>query len=162
RLLLIASVNSRAGRHVLARRNPLVIGLELHFEHVIENPEITVAPAHHGARHDVLHLLRDHTHIRLVAAFVGEAVEAEAIRRAPKPPVVVLERDTGSPPPAAAAATAEASATAAAHSHAAASNARPGAAPDARAARRLHTARTCAVRRSVCRGVSLSRTVCRG
>src|SRR5262249_40663069 len=109
----------------------------------------------------VLHLLRHHTHIRLVAAVVGEAVEAEAIIEVPKQHDVMLERDVGPPATAAPAATAEASATATAHSHAAASNARACAATDVQAARRPHTVSRCAVRRTVCRSVSLGRPVCR-
>ena len=85
-------------------------GLELHPNHVAEDLEITVAPAHHGAWQDALHLLCHHTHVGLVAAVIGEAVEAEAIGEAPKQHDVMLERNVGSPATAAPPTTAEASA----------------------------------------------------
>src|SRR5437762_9358331 len=61
-----------------ARRDPLVVGLELQAELVVEDPQIAVAAAQYRRGHDCLDFLRHHANISLVATVVAEAVEAEA------------------------------------------------------------------------------------
>src|SRR5262249_52847894 len=99
-------------------------------------------------RHYRLHLLGDHADIGLVAAVVGEAIEAKAVVEVAEQHDVVLEGDVRAATAAAASAApaaTEAAATAAAHARAAATthtrataaDARAGAAEARRSARRL-------------------------
>jgi hypothetical protein len=55
------------------------VGLEFHAELVVENAEIAIAAAHDRIRPHPLHVLRHHADIGDVAAFVGEAIEADAV-----------------------------------------------------------------------------------
>src|SRR5689334_409466 len=102
----------QASRHVRACRTPMVVGLEFYSDPLIEDPEIAVAPAHHGGGCDVLHLLRHNADIGRVAPVIGEAVEADAVVEVPKQHDVMLERDVGSPTAAAASATTASATTA--------------------------------------------------
>src|SRR5262249_54083071 len=123
------------------RGDPPVVALKCHAKPVIVDPQIAVATAHDRLRHDLLHLLRHHSHIGLVTAVVGEAIEAQAVVEASEQGDVVFEPDVG--PPSAtsstsasgAAATSEAS-TARAGAACKASGSRAGAATKARAAAR--------------------------
>src|SRR5713101_8419177 len=90
-------LNWCAGWDMSARRGPLVVGLELHAELVVEDPQIPVAAAQYRRGHDCLDFLRHHADIGLVAAVVGEAVEAKAVIEVAEKGDVVLERDVGSP-----------------------------------------------------------------
>src|SRR5947209_15460621 len=96
-------LNWCAGRDMSARRGPLVVGLELQAELVVEDPQIAVAAAQYRRGHDCLDFLRHHADIGLVAAVVAEAVEAEAVIEVAEKRDVVLEHDVGSPALAAAA-----------------------------------------------------------
>src|SRR5262245_35949732 len=127
------------GRNPCARRQPLLVGLELDAEPVIEDPQVAVAAAHDRFRHDALHLLRHHADIGLVAAVVAEAIEAEAVVETAEQRDVVLERNirpsstTATTAPAAATTTAEPAATAAAETAATAAAAEAAAAARAAA-----------------------------
>src|SRR6266849_5132268 len=81
-----------------ARRDPLVVGLELQAELVVEDAQIAIAAAHHRRGHDCLDFLRHDADIDLVAVIVAEAVEAEAVVEVAKEGDVVLECHVGSPP----------------------------------------------------------------
>src|SRR5206468_9527100 len=87
---------------------PILVAEELDPEPVVANPEITIAAAHHRARHDRLHLLRHDPDIGLVAAEIAEAVIAEAVVQMSEQDDVVLQRHIGAP-----AATSAATSTAA-------------------------------------------------
>src|SRR5262245_6165645 len=115
------SVGDRGdGRDACARRDPLLVGLELHPKPLVEDPQVAIATAHDRVWHDGLHLLRHEADIGLVAAVVTEAIEAEAVVEPAEQRDVVLERYVGAPAatatpaPAAAATTPEAAAAAAA------------------------------------------------
>src|ERR1700747_3596058 len=86
-----------ARRHVRAFGDPRIISLEAQAELVVEHAQIAIAAAHHGVRHDRLHLLRDHADITRVAADVAEAIEAEPVGEMAEQHDVVLERDVGAP-----------------------------------------------------------------
>src|SRR5437588_11335513 len=86
----------RASRDLRARSEPLIVGLELQAELVIENPQRAVAAAHDRIGHHSLHFLRHHADIGLVAAIVAEAIEAEAVIEMTKERDVVLEHHVGS------------------------------------------------------------------
>src|SRR5712671_642733 len=90
-------LNWCAGWDMSARRGPLVVGLELHAELVVEDPQIPVAAAQYRRGHDCLDFLRHHADIGLVAAVVGEAVEAEAVIEVAEKRYVVLKHHVGSP-----------------------------------------------------------------
>jgi hypothetical protein len=108
----------KCDRHARTRCDPSVVGLKLQTEPVIEDPQISVPAAPDRVRPDHLHLLRHHADIDLVAAIIGEAIEADAVVEMADDGDIVLEPHVG--PPAASAATAAAEATAAAaHPHAA-------------------------------------------
>src|SRR5262245_7736785 len=111
---MIASVaDRRDGRDPRTRCDPLIVGLELEAEPIVEDAQVAGAPAHDCLRHDGLHVLRHHADIGLVAAVVAEAIEAEAVVEMAEQRDVVLQRNIG-PPSAAAAKTAAASPEAAA------------------------------------------------
>src|SRR2546423_2202855 len=80
-----------------ARRGPLLVGLELKAELVVEDAQIAVAAAQYRRGHDCLDLLRHHADIRLVAAVVAEAVEAKAVVEVAEKREVVLKHHVGSP-----------------------------------------------------------------
>src|SRR5229473_852573 len=84
-------LNRCAGRDTSARRGPLVVGLELQAELVVEGPQIAVAAAQYCRGH------RHHADIGLVAAVVAEAVEAEAVIEVAEKRDVVLKHHVGSP-----------------------------------------------------------------
>src|SRR4030088_1184625 len=90
-------LNWCAGRDMSARRGPLVVGLEFQAELVVEDPQIAVAAAQYRRGHDCLDFLRHHADIGLVAAVVGEAVEAEAVIEVAEKRDVVLKHHVGSP-----------------------------------------------------------------
>src|ERR1700738_141366 len=90
-------LNWCAGRDMSARRGPLVVGLELQAELVVEDTQIAVAAAQYRRGHNCLDFLRHHADIGLVAAVVAEAVEAEAVIEVADEGDVVLEHDVGSP-----------------------------------------------------------------
>src|SRR5437016_10677047 len=123
----------RAGRNLRAGGEPLIVGLELQAELVIEHPQRAVAAAHDRIGHYSLHFLRHHADIGLVAAIVAEAIEAEAVVEMAKERDVVLEHHVGSPAAttATAAATTTAAATDAATATAAAADAATATATDA-------------------------------
>src|SRR5262252_1956646 len=79
------------------RGDPPVVALKCHAKPVIVDPQIAVATAHDRLRHDLLHLLRHHSHIGLVTAVVGEAIEAQAVVEASEQGDVVFEPDVGPP-----------------------------------------------------------------
>src|SRR5262245_43408901 len=97
-----------AGRDACAGCQPLLVGLELQAEPVIEDAQVAIATAHDRFRHDVLHFLRHHADIGPGAAVVAEAIEAQAVVEMAEQGDVVLERDIR---PASTAATAAAAAT---------------------------------------------------
>src|SRR5947207_15927211 len=80
-----------------ARRGPLVVGLELQAELVVEDPQIAVAAAQYRRGHDCLDFLRHHADIGVVAAVVAEAVEAEAVIEVAEKRDVVLKHHVGPP-----------------------------------------------------------------
>src|SRR5262249_12028348 len=115
RILFIASsfaqtlVENRSSEgNVSARRNPMLVSLELDAQLVIEAPQVAVAPADDRPRRNRQHFLRHHANIGPVAAVVAEAIEAKAVIEMAEKNDVMLERDIGSPSAAAAAATAAA------------------------------------------------------
>src|SRR5437588_9461057 len=87
----------RASRDLRARREPLIVGLELQAELVIEHPQRAVAAAHDRIGHDRLHFLRHDADISLVAAIVAEAIEAKSVVEMAKQRDIVLEHHVGSP-----------------------------------------------------------------
>ena len=98
---------------------PLVVCHELQTELVVEHAQISVTAALNRVRPDRLHFLRHHADIRLIAAVVAEAIEAQAVVEVSDQPDVVLERDIRTPATtatAAPAATTTASTAAATHS----------------------------------------------
>src|SRR5437660_943346 len=105
-------LNRCAGRDLCARRDPLIVALELQAELVVEDLQGAVTAAHDRVGHDRLDLLRHHADIGLVTAVVAEAIEAEAAIEMAEQRNVVLERDVGSPT-----ATAHAAAHAATPAH---------------------------------------------
>ena len=84
-------------RDLRPRCDPLVVGLELQTELVIKDPPIAVAIASDRFRRDRLHFLRHHADIEVVAAIIGEAIEAEAIVEPAEKENVVLKPYVGSP-----------------------------------------------------------------
>src|SRR5258706_16249600 len=90
-------LNWCAGRDTSARRGPLVVGLELQAELVVEDPQIAVAAAQYRGGHDFLDFLRHHADISLVAAVVGEAGEAEGVVEVAEKRDVLLKHYVGSP-----------------------------------------------------------------
>src|SRR3984893_5392147 len=90
-------LNWCAGRDMSARRGPLVVGLELQAQLVVEDTQIAVAAAQYRRGHDCLDFLRHHADIGLVAAVVAEAVEAEAVIEVAEKRDVVLKHHVGSP-----------------------------------------------------------------
>src|SRR3954465_15565347 len=80
-----------------ARSSPLVVGLELHVEHVVRDSQVAVVAAQHRGGVNCLHFLRHHTDIGFVAAVVSEAIEANAILEVADKEDVVLEHHVGSP-----------------------------------------------------------------
>src|SRR5215475_3432069 len=111
--MIASAADRRDGRDPRTRCDPLIVGLELEAEPIVEDAQVAVAPAHDCLRHDGLHVLRHHADIGLVAAVVAEAIEAEAVVEMAEQRDVVLQRNIG-PPSAAAAKTAAASPEAAA------------------------------------------------
>src|SRR5262245_60539710 len=111
--MIASAADRRDGRDPRTRCDPLIVGLELEAELIVEDAQVAVAPAHDCLRHDGLHLLRHHADIGLVAAVVAEAIEAEAVVEMAEQRDVVLQGNIG-PPTAAAAKTAAASPEAAA------------------------------------------------
>src|SRR6266851_4432911 len=107
-------LNWCAGRDMSARRGPLVVGLELQAELVVEDTQIAVAAAQYRRGHDRFDFLRHHADIGLVAAVVAEAIEAEAVIEMAEEGDVVLRADVGHSHAAANAAAAAAAAHAAA------------------------------------------------
>src|SRR5690242_4814219 len=90
-----SSVHPRRHRHTGTRRNPMLVGLELDAEPVVEDAQCTIAITHHRLRHDRLHFLCHHADIWTVAAVVAEAVIAETIGKMTEQDDIVLERDVG-------------------------------------------------------------------
>src|SRR4051794_19479598 len=90
-------LNGRASRDMSARRGPLVVGLELQTELVVEDAQIAVAATQYRRGHDCLDLLGHHADIDLVAAVVAEAVEAKAIVEVTEKRNVVLKHHVRSP-----------------------------------------------------------------
>src|SRR5215510_4598722 len=111
--MIASAADRRDGRDPRTRCDPLIVGLELEAEPIVEDAQVAVAPAHDCLRHDRLHLLRHHADIGLVAAVVAEAIEAEAVVEMAEQRDLVLQRNIG-PPTAAATETAAASPEAAA------------------------------------------------
>src|SRR4030095_2784459 len=90
------------GRDLCARRDPLLVGLELQAELVVEDLKIAVPTAHDRLRHDRLRFLRHHADIDLVAAVIAEAIEPKAVVQTTEKGDVVLKRNIGPPATAAA------------------------------------------------------------
>ena len=84
-------------RHPSARRDPLLVSLELDAEPVVEDPQISVLITHNRLWHDHLHFLRHHPDIGAIAAVITETIVADAVGEMAKQNDVVLERDIGSP-----------------------------------------------------------------
>src|SRR5262249_57282697 len=85
---------ARIGR---ARCPPLLIGLELHADLVIEDFEVPLPVSRHRLRHNRAHFLRDHADIGLLAAVVDKTIEAETVLESAKKFDVMLEPDIGAP-----------------------------------------------------------------
>src|SRR6476646_2757013 len=102
------------GRHVRARRNPMLVGLEFDAKLLVIDPQVTVLAARNRFRCNGLHFLRHHADIGALAAVVAEAIVAEAVVEMAKQDDVVLERDvrTSAATAAATATTSAADATA--------------------------------------------------
>src|SRR6516164_5283402 len=114
-------------RRPRARRDPVLVSLELDAEPVVEDPQIPFPVTHNRLWHDCLHLLRHHTDIGAIAAVITEAIVADAVGEMAKQNDVVLEHDIGSPSAAAATATAETTAAPCSYTAAAAEAASPAA-----------------------------------
>src|SRR5262245_2108679 len=113
--MIASAADRRDGRDPRTRCDPLIVGLELEAEPIVEDAQVAVAPAHDCLRHDGLHVLRHHADIGLVAAVVAEAIEAEAVVEMAEQRDVVLQRNIRPPTaasPEAAATAAEATAAA--------------------------------------------------
>src|SRR6185437_17160083 len=85
--------NGRRCRHMAARRHPLLVGLELDPEPIVEDPQVAIGTADNRVWHHRLYLLSNHTDISSVTSIVREAIQADAIGKMPKKNDVVLERD---------------------------------------------------------------------
>src|SRR5262249_50675762 len=86
-----------AASHLRARCEPLVVGLKLQPELVVEDLEVAVSVAHDCFRHDHLHFLRHDADISLLAAVVAEAIETKAVLEMAEKDDVVLKRSIGPP-----------------------------------------------------------------
>ena len=62
-------LNRSASRNVCARVQPLAVGLELHADLVIEDPQLAVGTLRNRLRHHCLHALRD---IKLIVQIVAQ------------------------------------------------------------------------------------------
>ena len=99
-------------RRPRARRDPVLVSLELDAEPVVEDPQIPLPVTHNRLRHDCFNFLRHHTDIGAIAAVITEAIVADAVGEMAKQNDVVFDRDVGSPSAATSAgATAAATAT---------------------------------------------------
>src|SRR5262249_1246742 len=76
-----------------ARCEPLVVGLKLQPELVVEDLKVAVSAAYDGLRHDRLHFLRDDADVDLLAAVVAEPIETKAVLEMAEKGDVVLEHD---------------------------------------------------------------------
>src|SRR6516164_1533170 len=112
-------------RRPRARRDPVLVSLELDAEPVVEDPQIPLPVTHNRLRHDCFNFLRHHTDIGAIAAVITEAIVADAVGEMAKQNDVVLEHDIGSPAAATAATTAETTAATRSHTAAAAEAASP-------------------------------------
>src|SRR4051812_14932318 len=72
-------LNCCPGWDMSARRRPLVVGLELQAELVVDDAQIAVAAAQYRRGHDCLDLLSHYADIGLVTAVVAEAIKAKAV-----------------------------------------------------------------------------------
>ena len=88
--------------------------MDLHARLVVEDPQISVLPAHDRFRPDDLHLLRHHADIGPVATVITEPIKSKAIVEMTDQTDVVLERDIRSSAATATPATATTAASAAA------------------------------------------------
>jgi hypothetical protein len=61
------------------RCDPLVVGLELHTDLVVVNPQIAVAASHDRFGHERLHLLRHNADIGSAAAVISKAIDANTV-----------------------------------------------------------------------------------
>ena len=105
------------------------MALELHAERVVVYPQVSVVPAGNRLWTDLLHFLRDHADIGLIAAVVAEAIEAKTVLEMSEKDDVMLKPDIGSPSATASTTTptttTEATPAAPAGPHTAAANVRP-------------------------------------
>src|SRR4029450_13849076 len=85
------------GWDLCARCDPLLVGLELQAELVVEDLKIAVPAAHDRLRHDRLRFLRHHADIDLVAAVIAEAIEPKAVVQTTEKGDVVLKRNIRPP-----------------------------------------------------------------
>ncbi len=85
--------DARRSGHMAAGRHTLLVGFEFDAQTVVEDPQVAVAPAYYGVRHNRLHFLGDHADIGPVASVVAETVKADAIGKMPQKNDVVLEGD---------------------------------------------------------------------
>ena len=104
-------MTDRARRDLASRCEPLIVRLKLHADLLVVDPQIAIAPARHGIRHDRLHFLRHHADIGLLAAIVSEAIEAEAVVEMAEQLDAMLELDIRAPATTAAAAATAATTT---------------------------------------------------
>ena len=73
-----------SGRNPRPCGKPLVVGLELQPELVVEDAQVAIVTAGHRIRRNDLHFLRHHADIGFVAAVVAEAIEADAVVEVPE------------------------------------------------------------------------------
>jgi hypothetical protein len=95
-LALPAGNGARGRRKDRTRCDPLIVGLELQPEFVVENPEIAVSAAHDCLRYDGLHFLRNDADVGAVASIVSKAIEAEIVVKTAEQHSVVFQRGVGS------------------------------------------------------------------
>ena len=99
------------GRHVRARRDPMLVGLEFDAKLLVIDPQIAVLTARNRFWCNGLHFLRHHADIGALAAVVAEAIVAEAVVEMAKQDDVMLERDVRTSAATAAATASSAAAT---------------------------------------------------
>ena len=74
-----STLNTSDGRNSCPRFYPLIVGFERQAEHLVIHPQISVRSTSDRVWHDLLHFLRHNANIKVIAALVTEAIEAEAV-----------------------------------------------------------------------------------
>src|SRR5690242_6500321 len=87
--------DARTVRQCPAGGEPILVSLHPQAETAVKDAQIAVLAAHHGIGPDRFDLLRHYADIALMAAIVGEAVEAKPIVETAEQFDIMLEPDVG-------------------------------------------------------------------